>query len=172
MAVDLARSFRKYKFIHSTVAVVYAPAMFFYLAFSKDEEYDGPTLIKEREYKHAIEEAKDKKQSRQYKKLIANNPYRKGPGREWAEAIVFAVFAAAFIRMFLIEAYKIPTPSMEGSLLVGDFLFVSKVHYGMRTPMTPVMIPLLHNRVPILGGESYLEKPSLPYWRLPALEKN
>jgi signal peptidase I len=48
-------------------------------------------------------------------------------------------FAAAFIRMFLIEAYKIPTPSMEGSLLVGDFLFVSKAHYGIRTPMTIAM---------------------------------
>ena len=171
MAVDMARSFKKYQFKHSALAVIYAPAMFFLLAFGKDEAYDGPTLIKEREYKQAVEEAKSKNQTRQYKKLLANNPYRKSAGREWVEAIVFAVFAAAFIRMFLIEAYKIPTPSMEGSLLVGDFLFVSKVHYGMRTPMTPAMIPLLHNRIPIIGGESYLESPSLPYKRLPALEK-
>jgi signal peptidase I len=72
--------------------------------------------------------------------------------------------------MFLLEAYKIPTPSMEGSLLVGDFLFVSKAHYGIRTPMTVAMFPLLHNTIPFLGSESYLEKPSLPYFRLPALE--
>ena len=72
--------------------------------------------------------------------------------------------------MFLLEAYKIPTPSMEGSLNVGDFLFVSKAHYGIRTPMTIAMFPLLHNTIPVIGGESYLEKPSLPYFRLPALE--
>ena len=72
--------------------------------------------------------------------------------------------------MFLIEAYVIPTSSMENSLLVGDFLFVSKAHYGIRTPMTVAMVPLLHNRVPIINTESYLEKPSLDYHRLPAIE--
>ena len=171
MAVDLVRSFQKYDFKHSAIAVIYAPAIFFYLGLSKEEKYDGPTLIKEREYQQAMVEAQENNQLRQFKKLAANNPYRKTASREWAEAIFFAVFAAAFIRMFLIEAYKIPTPSMEGSLLVGDFLFVSKAHYGMRMPMTPLMIPLLHNRIPVIGGESYLENPSLPYRRLPALEK-
>ena len=136
---------------------------------NKEEAYDGPTLIKEREYKKALQEAQEES-PRKYKKLAANNPYHKSAGREWVEAIVFAVFAAAFIRMFLIEAYKIPTPSMEGSLLVGDFLFVSKAHYGIRMPMTPLMLPLLHNRIPLIGGESYFKKPSLPYKRLPALE--
>jgi signal peptidase I len=72
--------------------------------------------------------------------------------------------------MFLIEAYKIPTSSMESSLLVGDFLFVSKMNYGIRTPMTVAMVPLLHNTIPGLGTESYLRKPKLPYYRLPALE--
>jgi len=171
MAVDMVRSFEKYEFKHSAIAVIFAPAIFFYLGRSKEEKYDGPTLVKEMEYKKAMEEAQANKQVRQFKKLAANNPYRKTASREWAEAIVFAVFAAAFIRMFLIEAYKIPTPSMEGSLLVGDYLFVSKAHYGMRMPMTPLMIPLLHNRIPIIGGESYLKNPSLPYVRLPALEK-
>ena len=60
---------------------------------------------------------------------------------------------------------------MEGSLLVGDFLFVSKAHYGIRTPMTPAMIPLLHNRIPLLNKESYLEKPNLPYYRFPKIEE-
>ncbi|MBK8196134.1 MAG: signal peptidase I [Lewinellaceae bacterium] len=86
-------------------------------------------------------------------------------------AIIFAVFAAAFIRMFLIEAYVIPTPSMEGTLKVGDFLFVSKAHYGIRTPMTVIQFPLMHNRLPFNLGESYLKKPALPYFRLPAIEK-
>jgi signal peptidase I len=170
MAVDMVRSFGKYKLIHSTIAVIYAPAIFFRLAMNKDEKYVGPTLIQEREYKEALEDARKSNNPRKFKKLQANNPYKKTAGREWFEAIVFAVFAAAFIRMFLIEAYKIPTPSMEGSLLVGDFLFVSKAHYGIRMPMTPLMIPLLHNRIPLIGGESYLKNPSLPYRRLPALE--
>ncbi len=170
MAVDLVRSFKKYDFLHTAAAVIYAPAIFTWLATKDGEAYDAPTLIKEREYMASLTEAQEQNKTRLYKKLQANNPYKKTASREWVEAIVFAVFAAAFISMFLIEAYKIPTPSMEGSLLVGDFLFVSKAHYGIRTPMTPVMIPLLHNRVPIIGGESYLEKPSLPYWRLPALE--
>jgi len=77
--------------------------------------------------------------------------------------------AAAFIRMFLIEAYVIPTPSMEGSLNVGDYLFVSKAHYGIRMPQTVAMVPLLHNRIPILNTESYLKSPSLDYTRLPAI---
>jgi signal peptidase I len=91
--------------------------------------------------------------------------------REWVESMIFAVFAAAFIRMFLIEAYTIPTSSMEDSLLVGDYLFVSKVHYGMRTPMTVIQFPLLHNRIPILNTESYLTYPQLPYYRFPPIEK-
>jgi signal peptidase I len=69
--------------------------------------------------------------------------------------------------MFLVEAYIIPTPSMEGSLLVGDFLFVSKASYGIRTPQTVAMFPLLHNTIPKLGVESYFKNPSLPYYRLP-----
>ncbi len=170
MGVDMVRSFGMYRLIHSTWAVIYAPAIFTYIARTSSLTYGGPTLIKEREYKQQIEEAVASGNTRKVQKLQAVNPYKKGPGREWFEAIVFAVFAAAFIRMFLIEAYKIPTPSMEGSLLVGDFLFVSKVHYGMRMPMTPLMIPLLHNRIPIIGGESYIGSVQLPYCRLPVID--
>lgn len=170
LCIDMVRSFRKYSFWHSVMAVVYAPAFFFYLAFSKDEKYDGPALEKEREYHAQLHEAQEKKNTRQLQKLQAQNPYKKSALREWTEAIIFAVFAAAFIRMFLIEAYVIPTSSMEGSLLVGDFLFVSKAHYGIRTPKTAVMVPLLHNRIPVLNRESYLTEPSLPFFRLPAIE--
>lgn len=171
MAVDMVRSFDKLKFRHSAAAVIYAPAIFTKIALSKKDKYVSPILPREEEYRKQIHDAVKANKPRQLEKLVKNNPYRKSTIREWTEAIVFAVFAAAFIRMFLIEAYKIPTPSMEGSLLVGDFLFVSKAHYGIRTPMTIAMLPLLHNTIPVLGGESYLEKPSLPYFRLPALEK-
>lgn len=170
MCVDMVRSFKKYKLWHSALAVILPPAIFFWLGFDKNEAYDGPTLDKEKAYAQEIAEAHKSDNSRLLKKLIANNPYKKSAPREWTEAIFFAVFAAAFIRMFLIEAYVIPTPSMEGSLLVGDFLFVSKVHYGVRMPETVAMIPLLHNRIPGINRESYLKKPQLNYKRLPALE--
>lgn len=171
MAVDMVRSFNKLKFIHSAIAVIYAPAIFTSIALNKADKYVSPIVPREQEYKKQIAEAIKSNKQRQAEKLINSNPYRKSAIREWTEAIVFAVFAAAFIRMFLLEAYKIPTPSMEGSLLVGDFLFVSKAHYGIRTPMTVVMFPLLHNTIPFFGSESYVEKPALPYFRLPALEK-
>jgi signal peptidase I len=171
LAIDLVRSFGKHLFWHSVVAVVFAPLYFLYLGLNKDDKYEDPILDKERSYKQQIQEAKEQGKERQVRKLEQKNPFKKSPTREWVEAVIFAVFAAAFIRMFLIEAYVIPTSSMEGSLLVGDFLFVSKAHYGIRTPQTIAMIPLLHNRVPAIGGESYLEKPKLPYYRLPAIEK-
>lgn len=170
MAIDMVRSFRHYGFLDSVLAVLFAPFYFFYLAFKPEEQYDGPTLVKEAEYKQQLLEAQEENQTRKLKKLQSSNPYHKSQVREWAEAVIFAVFAAAFIRMFLIEAYVIPTSSMEGSLLVGDFLFVSKAHYGIRTPETVAMIPLLHNRAPVIDAESYLKKPKLPYYRLPALE--
>ncbi len=85
---------------------------------------------------------------------------------EWIDAIIFAVIAASFIRMFFIEAYTIPTSSMEKSLLVGDYLFVSKTAYGPKTPNTPLSFPFVHNTLPITGGKSYLEWIKLPYKRL------
>ena len=87
--------------------------------------------------------------------IFVNRFPRKTKFREWTDAIAFAVVAATLIRTFFIEAYTIPTSSMEKSLLVGDFLFVSKVNYGARTPMTPISFPFAHNTLPILGGKSY-----------------
>jgi len=170
MASRMVRSFGKMDLKHSAGAIAYTPASFFWLAFNKDAKYQGPVRLMEKEYMNKMAEAKAAGKSREFKKLNFNNPYKKTAVREWVESIFFAVFAAAFIRMFLIEAYVIPTPSMEGSLLVGDFLFVSKAHYGIRTPMTVAMLPLLHNRVPIINRESYFESPSLPYKRLKAIE--
>ena len=170
MEVDLVRSFGKYKFWHSAVAVIYSPIIFWLIAKEKKDTYLGPNVPKEAAFTQQLTEAYQKNDKLAIGKLEKNNPYKKGPLREWTEAIVFAVFAAAFIRMFLIEAYVIPTSSMEGSLLVGDFLFVSKAHYGIRTPSTVLQIPLLHNRIPVIDAESYLPEPHLPYFRLPAIE--
>lgn len=87
--------------------------------------------------------------------------------REWLDAALFAVVAATLIRLFLVEAYTIPTGSMEGSLLVNDFLFVSKLSYGPRLPMTPLAVPLVHNTMPVTGGKSYSEAVKWKYRRLP-----
>jgi len=84
----------------------------------------------------------------------------------WGDAILFAVIAATILRTFFIEAYTIPTPSMEKSLLVGDYLFVDKTAYGPRVPMTPLSFPLVHHTLPLFGGKSYLEWLKLPYYRM------
>lgn len=171
LCVDLVRSFGKFDFIHSFWAVVFPAVIFYQIDKDKTAKYLGPAWKNEREYMSRIREAEARGDKRELKKLQRTNPYVKSPAREWAEAIIFAVFAAAFIRMFLIEAYVIPTSSMEGSLKVGDYLFVSKAHYGIRTPKTVLMLPLLHNRIPFLNRESYLEKPNLPFYRLPAIQE-
>lgn len=98
-------------------------------------------------------------------------PYKKSVAREWADAIIFATVAASLIRGFLIEAYMIPTGSMERSLLVGDFLFVSKLNYGPRIPNTPIAFPFAHHTMPITGGKAYSELIKIPYKRLPGFEK-
>ncbi len=90
---------------------------------------------------------------------------------EWVDAIIFAVIAATFIRMFFIEAYTIPTSSMEKSMLVGDYLFVSKTAYGPKTPNTPISFPFVHNTMPITGGKSYSEAIKCPYKRLKGFGK-
>lgn len=90
---------------------------------------------------------------------------------EWMDAILFAVIAATAIRSMLIEAYQIPTSSMEKSLLVGDFLFVSKVHYGTRLPMTAIAFPFAHHTMPFIGTKAYSEMIKFPYFRVPGFQK-
>lgn len=103
--------------------------------------------------------------------LFAHRFPRKTKSREWIDAIGFAVVAATLIRTFFIEAYTIPTGSMEKSLLIGDFLFVSKVNYGARAPMTPISFPFAHNTLPKTNLPSYVEWFSMPFFRLPGLQK-
>ena len=92
---------------------------------------------------------------------------KKSAFREWVDSIVFAVVAATLIRWLFMEAFTIPTPSMENSLLVGDFLFVSKLHYGTRTPKTPLQVPLTHQTIWGTNIPSYLDWIQLPQYRLP-----
>lgn len=96
---------------------------------------------------------------------------QKGPVREWFDAILFAVVAATLIRWLIMEAYTIPTPSMENSLLVGDFLFVSKFHYGTRTPKTPLQVPLTHQKIWFTEIPSYSKAIQLPQYRLPGFSE-
>ena len=92
---------------------------------------------------------------------------QKSAFREWLDSVAFAVVAATLIRFFVFEAYTIPTPSMESSLMVGDFLFVSKLHYGVRTPKTPLQLPLTHQKIWFTDIPSYLRWLDLPIFRLP-----
>ncbi|MBT9188968.1 signal peptidase I [Zobellia russellii] len=90
---------------------------------------------------------------------------------EWVSSIAFAIIAATLVHTYFIQPYVIPTPSLERTLRVGDLLFVSKFHYGARTPMTTVAAPMVHDTLPILGVKSYLNKPQLPYFRIPGFTK-
>ncbi|MDR1517929.1 MAG: signal peptidase I [Dysgonamonadaceae bacterium] len=85
---------------------------------------------------------------------------------EWVDAIFFALVAVYFINTFFFQNYQIPTSSLEKSLLVGDFLAVSKLSYGARSPMTPLSFPLAQHTMPIIGGKSYFDKPQWKYHRL------
>jgi len=91
--------------------------------------------------------------------------HQKTKTREWIDAGVFAVVAATLIRTFVFEAYVIPTGSMEKTLLVNDYLFVSKFAYGPRIPMTPLAIPFVHNTLPLINRKSYVQWIELPYVR-------
>ena len=120
-------------------AAVFLPFIYFpYLGFSANERYAG-------------------------KKVVDN--YKKSGTREWIDAAAFAVVAATIIRTFVFEAYTIPTPSMEKTLLVNDFLFVSKFSYGPRIPNTPIAMPFVHHTMPFVPIKSYTEAVHIPYTR-------
>lgn len=146
MLVELAKCFGKFKLWEQALIIIpFVNLVYlYYLAFSPNEKFYGPD--------HA-------------------RSYRRTVTREWIDAIIFALVAATIIRSFIIEAYTIPTQSMEETLMVDDFLFVSKLNFGPRIPITPIFFPLAHNTMPIFGTKSYLDWPRLPYLRLPGWEK-
>ena len=88
---------------------------------------------------------------------------------EWVDDILFALIAVYIINLFVFQNYQIPTPSLEKSLLVGDYLFVSKLSYGPRVPNTPISFPLVQNTLPILNSKSYIEWPNWGYKRVKGL---
>ena len=109
-----------------------------------------------------------------YKADRSLNP-RTGLG-EWVSSIAFAIIAATMVHTYVMQPYTIPTSSLEKTLLVGDYLFVSKFHYGARFPSTMVAAPMLHDSLPtsFIGKKnikSYLKKPQLPYLRIPGFQK-
>ncbi len=89
---------------------------------------------------------------------------------EWVSSITFAIIAATLVHTYFMQPFTIPTSSLEKSLLVGDYLFVSKFHYGARVPSTAVALPMVHDSIPFTKSASYLKKPQLPYTRLPGLQ--
>lgn len=141
---DICNSFGKRSFGHHVLAIFFGCIYFPVISLDAATKYEGPAH---------------------------QNKSKRSFAREWADAIVFAVVAATIIRTFVIEAYKIPTTSMEGSLLAGDFLFVSKLNYGARTPITPVAFPFAHHTMPFGLGQAYSKIVQLPYYRLPGFEK-
>ncbi|VAW27288.1 Signal peptidase I [hydrothermal vent metagenome] len=144
MLVEMAKCFGKYSLGEQFFAVVFPFFYFPWIAFREEGQFLDPETRKEP---------------------------RKSAAREWTDAIIFAVVAATIIRTFLIEAYTIPTSSMEKSLLVGDYLFVSKIAYGPKVPNTPLSFPFVHHTMPFTKHmKSYLTWIELPYWRLPGLE--
>lgn len=138
ITIKFVEHFGRFGFWHHAATVLIPFIYFPYLGFSKEERYAG--------------------------KLVVSN-YKKSAAREWIDAAVFAIVAATIIRTFVFEAYTIPTPSMEKTLLVNDFLFVSKFSYGPRIPNTPIAMPFVHHTLPYSNLKSYSEKVYIPYTR-------
>ena len=136
--IEFAKVFGKFSLGQHTMAALFAPLYFPYIAYKEDAKFIGPEA------------------ARKHKKSVA---------REWFDAAIFAVVAATLSRTVIFEAYTIPSGSMEKTLLVNDFLFVSKLSYGPRIPNTPLSFPFVHNYLPIFKTKSYSEAIKLPYTR-------
>ena len=98
-------------------------------------------------------------------------PGKKTKVKDWGDALLFALVAASIIRTYVFEPFQIPTGSMEKTLLVGDFLFVNKLAYGPKVPVTPVSYPLVHNTLPWVNVKSYLGIETSDYTRLPGFSE-
>jgi signal peptidase I len=136
--IEFAKVFGRFSFGEHTMAAIFAPFYFPWLAYKKDPKFIGPEAVKK---------------------------HKKKVWREWVDAAIFAIVAATLIRTFVFEAYVIPSASMEKTLLVRDFLFVSKLSYGPRIPNTPLSVPFVHNYLPGSSRKSYSQLIELPYIR-------
>ena len=105
------------------------------------------------------------------RKYIGNRSLKaKSKTGECVSSILFAVVAATIVHTYVMQPFTIPTSSLEKTLLVGDFLFVSKFHYGARVPQTAVSFPMVHDTIPLIGTKSYLKNPQIPQMRLPGFQ--
>jgi signal peptidase I len=136
--IEFAKAFGRFGLGQHTLAAIFAPFYFPYLAYKENPKFIGQEGVKK---------------------------HKKKVWREWVDAAIFAVVAATLIRTFVFEAYTIPSESMEKTLLVRDFLFVSKLSYGPRIPNTPLSVPFVHNYLPGSSWKSYSESIKLPYSR-------
>jgi len=144
MVWETIRQFNKYSYIPLILGTFFFPFYLPYLGFSPKEKYLTPAEL-ERPTKTSA--------------------------RSWGDALIFAIAAAYIIRSCWFELYTIPTSSMESSLMIGDFLSVSKIAYGVRVPQTPVAVPFIHNKLPgTQAAKSYSEIIKLPYMRSKALK--
>jgi len=150
--VETARSFGKNQPLDTFLAIITLGFYSYYLNYFADVEH-----VKDRSI----------------------NP--KSSSGEWTSSILFAIVAATIVHTYFIQPFTIPSSSLEKSLLVGDFLFVSKFHYGARVPMTTVGAPMVHDTIPVLkkksylfddhkGSDSWINKLQLPYLRFPGFE--
>ena len=102
---------------------------------------------------------------------LTYNPEHENEKDTLIGSLIFAVIAATIVHTYFIQPYTIPTGSLEKSLLIGDYLFVSKFHYGARPPMTTIATPMVHDTIPFIHKKSYASFPQLPYFRLPGLQR-
>jgi signal peptidase I len=138
--VETANTFGKRKFTDHLMAIVFPFVYLPLLAFKEKDNYVGPINWKET---------------------------KKTKAQEWGHSIIYAVVAASFIRALFFEAFMIPTGSMERSLRVGDFLFVSKLAYGPRMPETLLNVPFTHHTVPVINTPAFSTWYTAPHFRLP-----
>lgn len=153
--VETIRSFGKNRTIHTWLVLLTLGLYIYYLNYA---EVDKLTYIEDRSLKPANGVA------------------------DFVSSIVFAVIVATVIHTYFIQPFVIPSSSLEKTLLVGDFLLVSKVNYGARTPMTAVALPMVHDTIPLISTsydglpkyvnryKSYFKKPQLPYFRFPGFD--
>jgi signal peptidase I len=136
--IEFAKVFGRFSLRHHTMAALVPFFYFPWLASKPDTKFVGAEAVRK---------------------------HKKAGWREWVDAAIFAIVAATLIRTFIFEAYTIPSGSMEKTLLVRDFLFVSKLSYGPRIPNTPLSVPFVHNYLPVTNSKSYSEAIKLPYMR-------
>ncbi|WP_158841524.1 signal peptidase I [Polaribacter sp. L3A8] len=139
--IETIRTFGFYKKIDSLLVILTLGLYIFYINYGTDAAYNAERSLKPR-----------------------------SELGEWVSSITFAIIAATLVHTYFMQPFTIPTSSLEKSLLVGDYLFVSKFHYGARVPSTVIAAPMVHDSLPIVGTASYLKKPQLPYTRLPGLQ--